>query len=80
MENIFVYYSATLLPIPLMIWVAKSGNSLWFTILLFTYAIIYRTLIDGWRLVDKKLIKWNEIWKLVIPSTRYKFFKSLYFN
>lgn len=80
MKNFIVYYSAILLPIPLMAWLAKSDDSMWFTILLFTYVFAYRTLIDGWRLVEKKLMKWNEIWKLLIPFTRYKFFKSLYLS
>jgi len=80
MKNIFVYYSAILIPIPFLVWVAKSGDSMWFTILLFTYAIAYRPLIDGWRLVNKKLMKWNEIWKLWVPWKYREFFKDLYFS
>jgi hypothetical protein len=80
MKNIFVYYSAILIPIPLLVWVAKSGDSMLFTILLFTYFIAYRTLIHGWRLVNKKLMKWNEIWKLWIPWKHREFFKNLYFS
>jgi len=80
MRNIIFYYSAILVPIPLLFWVAKTGDSMWFTILLFIYAFPYRTLIDGLRLVNKKLIRWNEIWKLSIPWKRRRYFKDLYFT
>jgi hypothetical protein len=80
MKNIIAYYCAILLPIPLLVWIAESDNTMLFAILLFTYVIVYRTIIDGYRLVYKKLIKWNEIWKLMIPFTRYDFLKPLYFS
>lgn len=80
MKNVFVYYSSILLPILLLIWISKSGSSMWFAILLLVYAIPYRTLIDGWRLVDKKRINWNEIWKLWVPWKYREFIKDLYFS
>ena len=79
MKNIYVYYFTILLPIPFLVWLAKAGRPLWFTILLLIYAIPYRILIDGLRLVDKKLIKRNEIWKLIFPWKRREFIKELYF-
>jgi len=80
MKNIFVYYLAILLPIPFLIWRASLNNTNWFAIFLITYAIPYRTLIDGWRLVDKKILKWYEIWKLWLPWKYRGFMKDLFFS
>lgn len=80
MKNIIVYYLAILLPIPLLIWLSKTNNSDWFTILLLVYALPYRTLIDGMRLISKKLMGWNEIWKLFIPGQKIEYTRELYFK
>lgn len=80
MKNIIVYYLAILLPIPLLIWLSKTNNSDWFTILLLVYALPYRTLIDGMRLISKKLMGWNEIWKLFIPDQKIEYTRELYFK
>jgi hypothetical protein len=66
MKNIFLYYTILLLPIAGLIMI-PSISSGWFVTLLFIYAIPYRTFIDGLRLVNKNVIKWNEIWKLWVP-------------
>ena len=80
MKKIIVFYLAILLPIPWIFWILRSDNSLLFAILLLIYAIPYRTLIDGWKLVDKKILKWHEIWKLWIPWKYRGFMKDLYFS
>ncbi len=80
LKNIVVYYLAILLPVPLLIWVSKSGYSGWFVALIFIYALPYRTLIDGVRLVNKKIIKLREIWKLLVPWQRFEYTKELYFR
>jgi hypothetical protein len=80
MKNIFVYYVAILLPIPFLIWISNTGNSEWFAVLILTYAIPYRTLVDGLRLVNKKVLKWNEIWKLWVPWKFRELIKDLYFS
>ena len=78
MKNILIYYSAILVPIPLLIWVAKFENSFWFAVLLLIYSLPYRALVDGMRLVNKKMIKWNEVWKLLIPGKRMEYTRELY--
>ena len=80
MKNIFVYYLATLLPILLVYWMYNLEDPKWFVISLFTYGFLYRTLIDGWRLVDKKILKWNEIWKLLLPWKYGEYITELYFR
>ena len=78
MKNIIAFYIAIILPF--LVLIAKSAPPNWFVILLLIYAIPYRTLIDGSRLAGKKLIKWNEIWKLLIPGWGRKYRKDLYFK
>ncbi len=80
MKNIVVYYFAILLPIPLLIWLSLSGRFVWFSILLLIYALPYRTVIDGARLVDKHLMTWKQVWKLLIPGRRLKYTRELYFK
>ena len=80
MKNIFVYYLAILLPIPLLIWISTTESSMWFAILLLVYVIPYRTLVDGLRLVNKKVLKWNEIWKLWVPWKFRELINDLYFS
>ena len=80
MKNVFVYYLTILLPIPILIWISNTGDSKWFAILLLIYAIPYRTIVDGLRLVNKKVLKWNEIWKLWVPWKFRELIKELYFS
>jgi len=44
------------------------------------YALIYRPLIDGYKLIFKGLITRKEIWKMYLPSTYRKYFKELYMS
>ena len=55
-------------------------NSWLFIILIFAYSLIYRTYIDGLRLVSKGIIEKSEIWKMVYNGRRFEFFKELYFK
>lgn len=80
MKNIFVYYLAITLPVGLLILLAKTGNTSLFAILILTYAIPYRIIVDGMRLVEKNQMKWSEVWKLFIPWMRYDYFRELYFK
>ena len=80
MKNVFVYYLTILLPIPILIWISNTGGSKWFVILILIYAIPYRTIVDGLRLVNKKVLKWNEIWKLWVPWKFRELIKELYFS
>jgi hypothetical protein len=77
MKNLVIYYILIIVPIVLI--VLFPINNLFFAIFLLIYAIPYRALIDGYRLVNKKIIEWNEIWKLLIPYRSSKYFKALYY-
>lgn len=82
MKNIIIYYIAITAPLVILFNHSvynKINPYLWIVSLLF-YAIIYRTFTDGFRLYKKGIIQKNEIWKLLIPFKRYKYFKELYFT
>ncbi|HLO57338.1 MAG TPA: hypothetical protein VK179_01220 [Bacteroidales bacterium] len=80
MKNLFIYYVVILLPLAVLIWVAFLGYYLYFGIGILIYALLYRPLTDGLRLVAKGKIKKQEIGKAFIPFWTVKWFKSLYFS
>ncbi len=82
MRNIYIFYVLILAPIGIIIWIENSGfvsGTLTLLLILF-YALVYRTYIDGKRLANKKIIPKKDIWKLIIPGKRFKYFKDLYFK
>ncbi len=81
MKNLLIYYIAILLPIPLIAWSAYH-NGMVFLVLLLSYAMIYRGFTDGKRLLEKRLIRKSDFWKVfVIPFwARGRYFIELYFK
>jgi len=80
MKNIYLYYIAIFAPLLVLVGLIQS-NSLPLSIsifLLLIYIFLYRTYIDGLRLVSKKIIGGSEIWKLSTYGVRSKYFKELY--
>ena len=53
-------------------------NPTLFVLLLFFYALIFRTYVDGKRLADKNIIQKKNIWKMIIPGKRFEYFRELY--
>jgi len=80
MKNVTLYYIAIFLPILFIIWLSITDRQIWFMIVLLIYFLPYRTFIDGWRLVSKKLIKWSDVWKLIIPGRKLEYTRDLYFK
>ena len=80
MKNLLTYYILILSPIGVLFWLSKAEmiNANLFVALIFFYAFIYRTYIDGKRLADKKIIPKKDIWKMIIPGNRLAYFKELY--
>jgi hypothetical protein len=80
MKNILVYYLLIFVPFGLIIWLRniESINSLYFFVLLFFYFLVYRTFLDGYRLYMKNIILKKDIWKMIIPGSRFQYFKELY--
>ena len=82
MKNTYAYYLAILLPLIPVILMAYVHHTIYAWVPLFLiYALIYRPLIDGMRLIQKGVIRKSEIWKLFVPIFyRSKWFKQLYFS
>jgi hypothetical protein len=80
MKKLFIYYLTILLPLGILIWLSKTDliNSTLFVFLLFFYALIFRTYVDGKRLADRNIIPKKDIWKMIIPGKRIEYFKELY--
>ncbi|GAB2762146.1 hypothetical protein [Salinimicrobium soli] len=80
MKNIYFYYLAFIFPgVALaLFWKEVPPNLALAGLIL--YVFVYRSFIDGWRLSTKGVIEKKDIWKLVIPGMRGKYFKELYTN
>ena len=80
MKSLGVYYFAVIVPFATIMFLAWTDmiNSNWFVYLLLFYLFIYRTYTDGKRLADKGLIEKKDMWRLIIPFYRHRFFKDLY--
>jgi hypothetical protein len=80
MKNIIVYYFAVIVPVVIIFLLRQTNmiNSNWFVYSFCFYLFIYRTYIDGRRLADKRLIEKKDIWKIIVPGQRFRFFKDLY--
>jgi hypothetical protein len=82
MKNLLVYYFALFMPLLLLIAVFQYGLlPSWTSILLLIgYVLIYRTYIDGQRLMDKGLINKEDRWKVITHGLRAKYFRELYLD
>ncbi|MET3980846.1 hypothetical protein ABIB62_003451 [Mucilaginibacter sp. UYP25] len=80
MYKVFFYYLLLLLPIAFIFWLSKNGNTASVGIAILLYAIVYRPLIDGYKLIIKGIIAKKDIWKMYIPSTYRRYFKELYLS
>ncbi|MDG4949661.1 hypothetical protein NLM59_01880 [Weeksellaceae bacterium KMM 9724] len=80
MKSLLTYYILILAPLAVLFALKASellGGSLFVTLLL-AYALLYRTYTDGKRLADKNIIPYKDIWKIIIPGRRVKYFRDLY--
>ena len=81
MKNIFIYYLAFMIgPSILMYYLLSNENNVGFVIAILIYALIYRPIIDGLRLISKQVITKRQSWKLFIPFWHIKWMKDLYLS
>jgi hypothetical protein len=80
MRNIYIYYLAFLSPLAIILFLMRIDalNSWLFITLIVAYSLIYRTYIDGLRLVSKGIIEKSDIWKIAYNGSRFQYFKELY--
>ena len=80
MKKILFFYLLIFAPLVILFWMNKSDSisSFYFVLFLFLYVFVYRTFTDGIRLIDKNIIHKKDLWKMIIPGSRFKYFKELY--
>lgn len=78
MKNRILYYIAILAPAGALALSWEILPSTLALVLLGFYVFIYRNFLDGLRLAEKGVIAKNEIWKMIKPGMRGKYFKELY--
>jgi len=80
MKHIKLYYLMIFAPVAIIFALLVSGisSSFGFGVALIIYFTIYRSLVDGIRLIELHEIDKKDFWKLFIPFWRYKYWKSLY--
>jgi hypothetical protein len=79
MKNLIIYYFQILLPIPLLYFSIKHGDSVIFATL-FVFYYIYRSFTDYYRLLRKKMVEKNNFFMFFMPLWHIKYFKELYFE
>ena len=82
MKNIVVYYLVIIVPLLGLFFAAReqwmSGWAFFVSILF--YALVYRTLTDGARLIQKGIISRRDMRKLFLPGWRLTYFRALYLS
>jgi hypothetical protein len=78
MKNLILYYLALLAPGIILARYWHLLDPFMALGLLLFYVVIYRTLLDGFRLHLKGILPKNQIWKMALPGMRGKYFKELY--
>lgn len=80
MKNSILYYLVISIPLFILIYLLKSDriDVTPFLISIFSYAFVYRMITDYYRLLSRKALEKKELWKLIIPGARIKYFKQLY--
>jgi len=78
MKNLLVYYSAIIIPLLILFLLMNKISSVTFSVVLLVWALIYRPVVDGIRLIELGFIKKTDFWKTFIPFYKIKWFSKLY--
>ncbi len=80
MKNKAVFFLLILIPITpfLYFFRMESQWNHWMTFYLFAYLMIYRPILDYYRLKSKGLIERKDQWKIFIPFYRIKYIKGIF--
>ena len=81
MRKLIVYYVVIIVPFLLLILAMKREliGMDWSLVLFIFYAFIYRGITDFYRLKSKNIITNKQYLTILIPGSRIKYFKELYF-
>ena len=78
--KLLYYYLKILLPVALMIYLYECELYETTLVVIFAYALIYRPLVDGFRLIRLGQLPKKDLWKMFIPFYGSKYFGALYFG
>lgn len=79
--KLFSYYLQIILPIGILLWLSKIDSPILFVSGLFIYILIYRPIIDYFRLFELGIVKKKtDFWLVLFPYYTTKYFYNLYFK
>lgn len=78
--KLLIYYLQILLPVALVVYLYESELYESALIAILVYALIYRPLVDGHRLIRLGQLPKKDRWKMFIPFYGSKYFGALYFG
>lgn len=75
------YYLQIILPIGILVWLSEINYPILFVSCLFIYILIYRPIIDYFRLSELGIVKRKkDFWFVIFPYYTTKYFYDLYFK
>lgn len=80
MKSLLSFGVQILIPIPFLYLIAEDDYAWAFLVLLLIYCLIYRPIIDAYRLYSKGIISREDLTKSFYkaPVWRYQYFRELY--
>jgi len=80
-KDLFNYYLwAMLVPISILVWFFEHQTGSLPVTSLLVYCLIYRPILDSYRLIQKGVIQKKDIWKMFVVFGHIKWFKELYLD
>ena len=80
-KDLFNYYLwAMLVPISILVWLFEHQTGSLPVTSLLVYCLIYRPILDSYRLIQKGVIQKKDTWKMFVVFGHIKWFKELYLD
>lgn len=80
LKNTVIFYILAFAPGAALLLLDRGNHSNWFLLAFGIYLFIYRTFVDFFRLRSKGIISKSDFWTLLLPGTRNRYFRGLYFS
>jgi hypothetical protein len=79
--KLLAYYLQITLPIGVLLWLSKINSPILFVAGLLIYVLIYRPIVDYFRLLELGIVKKRtDFLKILFPYFTTKYFYDLYFR
>jgi hypothetical protein len=76
--NRIVFWIMVPIPLGILVMLTPLYGPFWFTAGLLVYAMIYRPILNIFRLLKLKVIEEKDAWKMFIPFYDTRYLKSLF--